>query len=121
MSTTTTYPAVTRRPVGQRRLARRLRSLALAAESCPPDEGWGNDAHQDDAPPRFLLIEQSTRESGRYWFTTDDDPCALLDYHDNQEYAGDWWAVGIYDLDTREEVTVERRYTVTGRTPGGIE
>lgn len=69
-----------------------------------------------DGPDRYLLVETNVRgcEPPR-WYSTFDSALQAADYHINQEYADDWYAEALIDLDTGEVVheTVETTVAVS--------
>lgn len=58
-----------------------------------------------DAP--FLLVEENT--SGGYWLTSGATVEDLVTYHVNQEYASEWYVLGVYDAATGDNID----YSVT--------
>lgn len=56
---------------------------------------------------RYLLIERSSHGGDpSYCFTTHDEPIDAIDYHDSQEYPGDWDIDEIIDLDTGDSINL---------------
>lgn len=91
---------------------RRTAALVFAVHGQPEPD---NEPEPETA--RFMLVELGTSNyRGRRWYSTGNDPAALLERHDTQEYPEDWWAPAVYDLEAREAVLVERRYQEIGRS-----
>lgn len=78
----------------------RLEMLLDLIDKYPPqDPGCCPDPATASECLQYLLVE-SSRIDGGYWLTPFSTTDQAADYHDSQEYAGDWSVEGLYDLDT---------------------
>lgn len=59
--------------------------------------------------PRYLLHEGGTYKQEHH--SLHDTPEDAADYSDNQEYADDWWAITLIDLDTGKTFYPKRHTT----------
>lgn len=94
---------------------RRRRILAAFHYHREPEGEQGCDTPEELAAElaasRYLIVEAGVpRFAGRIWYTSGDDPLRLMRDHDEQEGGEDWYCEALYDLDTGEDVQVERRY-----------
>lgn len=101
---------------GQATRRRRMAALIYAQMGEPE-----SDNEPEPETGRFLMLEEgSSAYAGRRWYSSGDSATELVRRHDDQEYAEDWMEPVIFDLDTREVVTVVRTYSVASVTPWRI-
>lgn len=84
---------------------RRVRALRVLDDYRAQDDENFTDAAKGadwfENGGRFLLIEQNTRGEG-WWASRHGTAQEAATYHDEQEYAGDWYECRLVDLDSGE-------------------
>lgn len=72
------------------------------------------------SPKQYALIERNDGAAGGYWISTHDSVQTAMHYNTHQEYAEDWYPLGVLDLDSGEQVSVDREYVaVIDGVPAG--